>query len=378
MKVIINTTSLLSKLTGIGNYVLNICKTIEERKNYELICFKGYKVSHFNQKTKAQQQLGSALPTLRKYLPFSYQLRNFIQKYTFKKTLKKFKPELYHEPNFIPLNLDIKTIINVHDLSWIKYPDYHPIERVRHLNKNFEKALNESVHIITDSETIKKEIVKEFNVSAEKITSIPLACNEQFKIYNKNQCEKILKRYDLTYKKFFLSVSTLEPRKRIDRLLIFYSKLKKSIRDDYPLVIIGMSGWGNLKITELVQKLNIHSNVKFLGYIDAEDMTKLYASAKISYLFSEYEGFGFPILESISCGTPIISSNLDVFKEIHQNIIMTLDDNKFQQAIDEVNKLIADQKYYNSIMMKLKKIAQNFSWSQTAAATEKVYEKVTK
>jgi alpha-1,3-rhamnosyl/mannosyltransferase len=151
---------------------------------------------------------------VRDHLPFAYPLKYAFFQYRFSRGSNK-KIDLYHEPNYLTFKSEIPTVITVHDVSWITYPEVHPASRVREMNRYFKACLRQAQHIITDSEFVKKEFIKYFAYQKNKVTAIPLGVDGSFRPRSLEETRNTLNKYALTYTKYFLLLGTLEPRKNL-------------------------------------------------------------------------------------------------------------------------------------------------------------------
>jgi alpha-1,3-rhamnosyl/mannosyltransferase len=140
--------------------------------------------------------------------------------------------KLYHEPAAFPLPFSGPTVLTVHDLSWIRFPDTHPMDRRRTLERGFPDSLRRADHVLTDSHFVKSELVSEFGLEPAKITTAPLAARDCFHPRERDECEPLLDRVGLRYRSFFLSVGTLEPRKNLVRTIRAYAGLPAALRQN--------------------------------------------------------------------------------------------------------------------------------------------------
>jgi len=316
IRVAYNTTSLLSPLTGVGQYTRNLFQELKLSNDVSMLNFYGLS---WTQKDltdvsfEMQINISRLKQVVKKYIPKSYLLVKKVQQIAFTLGDKKYKPDLYHETNFLPFNFSGPTVLTVHDLSWIRFPEMHPIERVRVFNKYFEPSLRQATRIITDSEFVKQELIDVFGLRAEVINSVALAAESFFQPLDLAQSLNKLLEKDLTYKMYWLAVGTLEPRKNLQLVLRAFMGLPKSVRQRCPLVIVGMAGW-NFDSLDAELKILVQSGeVRRLGYLSREDLAVVIAGAKSLIYPSVYEGFGLPLLEAMCCGVPVILQMYHLF-----------------------------------------------------------------
>ena len=378
MKVVINASSLASPLTGIGRYTYNLALELIKNNDIELSLFNG-------------RQLTNVLPTLLDYkdqkhktylkslirdsVPYSHKFLRLLREYLFKKSIIKSSFDIYHDPNYLCYESHIPTITSVHDLSWIKHPELHPPARVRAMNNYFEKSLANSAHIITDSKFIKSELQSIFNYPEKNISTIMLGADDSYRPRTEVDCLSVLRNIGINYKKFILSVGTIEPRKNIKTVLSTYCLLPIPIQDEYPLVIIGMKGWLEKDNIRSIRMLAASKKVIFLDYIDDAKLAILFSSAKLLFYPSLYEGFGLPVLEAMASGTSVVTSNVSSIPEVvgRDSILHDpLDDDQFSQSIQ---RLILDNEYRKNYEEKLILRSKEFSWKKCSTQTINVYKK---
>lgn len=173
---------------------------------------------------------------------------------------------------------------------------------------------------------------------------------------------------------YALFVGTLEPRKNLNRLLEAYSLLEKKNRDNLFLILAGGRGWGIGEISHLLKKYNLENTVKKLGYISDEDLFLLYKNAKFLVMPSIYEGFGLPIIEAQSQGTPVVTSNVSSMPEVAGDGAMLVDPMDVNEIAFAMHKLANDEEFRLSLGQKAQRNSMQFSWSAAAAQLESIFQ----
>jgi len=375
MKIALNGSLLLSPLTGVGQYVHELANGLIVKDEVDLNIFYGYNWS----KTIRQ----SPIPKINKYknivsnlLPNPRIFSRKIKQFNFNKGIKKIKPDLYHETSTIAYDYKGKTILTVHDLSWIRFPDFHPADRVSLLNKYFERGLVNANKIITDSEYIKSELVSLFGVNSEKIESIPLAVNNNFHPKTNELTSKTLDQYSLKYKSFLLAIGTLEPRKNIELAIDAFMQLPASVRRLNPLVLIGIKGWHTTNLERVISPLIASGEIRQLGYVSRQDLIDITASAKMLIYPSIYEGFGLPPLEAMACGVPVIGSNVSSIPEVVSNAGILIDPHNSVLLKDAILRLLEDKEIYEKLSGLGISRSREFTWESCVNKTFNLYKQV--
>lgn len=371
MKILLNSISLLNQRTGIGEYTYNIFKGLSNYDQIDIDLFDGNKIiEDFNHRLKFPKVIKNAQSFIRDRIPFSYESARYIRQINFNRAVKKNSYSIYHEPNFISFNSNIPTVLNIHDLSWITYPDSHPARRVKCLKKYVPISINKSKKIIVDSYYVKKELLNHFDLNEKNVFVIYLASKYKFNNY-KNDLKEYLSTINLTFKNFFICVGTLEPRKNLINSIKSYLLLPKSIRNNYPLLVIGPVGWKFNK-----SSLEIDETIRFLGYVDYKSLNYLYHGALALLYLSIYEGFGLPPLEAMSCKTAVITSNSGTLKELYSKSSISINPYNSFEISQNMLKLIEDRKYELKLIKKGYTFSKNFSWEKTVRQTVNVYKKI--
>lgn len=367
-KLVVNAISLRGPINGISRYTLCLFENILKDKNFDIDFFYG---TFFSKKLNIESEINKNLLSVTKKLPFYYFLRELYVSSSIKRKIDK--NSIYHNPSFISYDLNIPIVTNIHDISFITYPNFHPQNRVDFLMKNINRSVEISNYIIADCDFIRNEIIDYFKISPERVVTIPLGVSNNFKKYSRESVEKFLENYNLKYKKYFLSVSTIEPRKNIISAIKAYQILPNNIKKEYPYVIVGINGWLNSDFYELVEPLVKKNYIKILGHISDINLPLIYTGAKIFLYPSIYEGFGLPIIESFASGTPVITSNTSSMKEIAKNYSFLIDPYKHEEISDGIIRIINDNSYEQILIKKGLNRAKDFNWEFSAKKTIDLY-----
>lgn len=283
---------------------------------------------------------------------------------------------LYHEPATFPLPFHGPTVVTVHDLAWIRFPETHPADRRRTLERDFPRLLKQARHVLTDSHFVKAELMSEFGLGSEGITTALLAARACFHPRGPGEAEPLLARLGLKRRSFFLSVGTLEPRKNLIRTLRGHAALPLAVRNRFPLVIVGASGWKTSELERELTPLAATKSVIPLGFTQDEDLARLYCEARAVVYASLYEGFGLPPLEAMASGTPVIVSNTSSIPEVVGDAGLMVDPLDERAIGESMLRLVDDDRLWETLAQRGLDRARAFSWSNCAAITRRVYRRV--
>lgn len=307
--------------------------------------------------------------------PIPVQFVNFINKISLKAFAKFNKIDVFHFTN--PLNFikgPYKSIVTIHDLSILHNENWVQKVSADSFGEIIKNILIQADKIITDAQFTKNDVVEFFNVDAEKINPIHLAAGD---IFHPDLDEKYLKE-KFNLENYILYMGELHPRKNIIGLLKAYGKLDIKLREDYNLVLAGVSKNKNFsnKLAKTIKNLDIKKQIKQLGFITDNDLPKLYSGAKFLAYPSLFEGFGLPVLESLSCGVPVITSNSSTLPEVAGNAGILIDPKNIGQIKSAMEKLLLDEQFYQDLKNRCPEQASKFSWQKTAKETLAVYEEI--
>ena len=287
------------------------------------------------------------------------------------------KVDILFSPAFIlPIACSKKTVVTILDLIYHLFPKTYSKAKCLYYEAFVSRAAHQANRIITISENNKRDIIEHLRVPEEKVTVTYCGVDSAFApVEDATRITIVKKKYHLP-DKFILSVGTLEPRKNIPRLLRAFANLLNQTRIEEKLVITGMKGWLYGEIFDTISELGIEEDVHFTGFASDSDLPALYSGASLFVFPSIYEGFGFPPLEAMACGTPVITSNTSSLPEVIGNAGIMVNPYKTEEIAEAMYKLLSDENIQNEMRRKGIERAKQFSWEETAKQTLYVYEEV--
>jgi glycosyltransferase involved in cell wall biosynthesis len=375
LRIALSTSSLIRPLTGIGQYTLHVARALNAEADLDMQYFYGYEWSD-----RAEPREIPHLAILKKWfkrlLPKPYEVSRAIQQSRFNTGVHARRPQLYHEPNFLPFNFDGPTVLTVHDLSYLRYPETHPDLRVRIMSKLLPPAIEKASHLLADSEFTRQEVMREFSVAADRISTTLLGVSAQFVPRDQRSCEAVLQRHGLRYGGFVLTVGTLEPRKNLLQVIRAYVGLPPRLARQYPLVIVGGKGWKSEGTDSELNALLADGRARHLGYLPAAELPIIYSAARIFVYPSLYEGFGLPAAEAMASGVPVIVSDRASLPEVVGDAGITVapdDIDGMREALLELSEDDVERRRRATMGIEQ---AGNFSWARCGRQTAAVYRRV--
>jgi len=363
MRVTLCVDALQPQLTGVGRYTWELCTRLPRRSEISSLRFYGRRSLVHDPGILMRQ------PRPQWYWRQLWRLAAPLGSAVLRSTL-------VHGPNyFLPLQVR-SGIITVHDLSVFRYPESHPAARVFAFERLFASSLARASHVITDSDTIRRELIETFSVSPHRVSVVPLGVDNNFHPITTSDLERDLKHWDLRPGHYGLSVATFEPRKNIRQLIAAWSRLPPAVRNRFPLVLAGGAGWRNQELLEAIARGASDGWLRNLGFVADRDLPKLYAGARLFLYPSSYEGFGLPPIEAMASGVPVVVSNRSCLPEICGEAARYIDpddDDGFTRVIAE--SLFDDAWRSATIERGLKRSGQ-FTWGRCIEGTVAAYNRV--
>src|SRR5205085_1574821 len=283
---------------------------------------------------------------------------------------------LFHGTNYtVPLWQRCPTVVTIHDLSLLLHADTHPEYLVRRARRRLPAMTRIATHIITDSESVRREICEHLQVAPEKITSVALAPRRAFHPVAETEAQETRKRLGVE-DEFILFVGTVEPRKNLLTLVRAFDELLRTTEQRPQLVIAGQKGWLNDELFALIEQTALGARILFTGYISDEDLRALYSSCRVAVYPSLYEGFGLPPLEAMACGAPVITSRIPVIMETAAQAARLINPTDVRELTAALVELLTDAGARAHLAAAGLKRAAEFTWARTAQQTLAVYREV--
>ncbi len=351
--------------TGLGNYsrdLVRILANFYPNNTYFLYNPKPKKVKRF----QLTYNMKEVLPNT----AFWRKLSSIWRQKPISKQIKNDKIALFHGlsgelPRGLPKN--IKKIVTVHDLIFVRYPNlYSFFDRKMHFRK-FKHACDIADKVIAISEQTKKDIINYLKIDASKIEVVYQGCHHIFKeIISAEERKSVIEKHNLP-NNFILNVGTVEERK--NALLIV-----KAIKDiDTNLVIVGNKTAYYQKIKKFIDTHKLQHKVFFLEGLTLRELASLYQSALLTVYPSIFEGFGIPIIESLYSKTPVITTKGGVFPEAGGKHSIYINPNDVNELSDAIKSLLTSEKKRNEIAEKGFEFVQKFNDDIIAKSIMKVY-----
>jgi len=278
--------------------------------------------------------------------------------------------DVVHFPNFFlpPLRRG-KAVVTVHDVSFLRHPEFTEERNLAFLNAHIRHTVRNADAVLTDSRFSAGEIRELLGVPPDRLHAVPLGIDSRFRAPPPDDAAAVRRRLGLA-RPYLLTVGTVEPRKNLPFMVEVFERLEDF---DGELVVAGMRGWKDAPILRRLRGGPRAERVRYLDYVPDADLPALYAGAAVFLVTSRYEGFGFPPLEAMACGTPVVSSAGGSLPEVLGDAAAVVDAFDAERWAAEVRRALADDAHRRALTKRGKERAASYRWSDTAARTWEIY-----
>ncbi len=401
MKIGINCQTILNpghgERAGVGHYTYYLVKNLLkiDKKNEYVLFF-----DELISPSAVEKIIGKNKKAKAKFFPFHRHKHYLPFAYThilFSAFVEKEKLDVYHAPaNILPLNYKGKSVVTVHDLAIYAHPEWFPQNFIkRQVSKKLlvPQSIKKADKVIAVSKSTKKDIIKLFKTKPSKIEVIYEGVEtEGIPDVSKVVCgtkdvrcrEELFNRYNIK-NDYVLFLGTIEPRKNLVPVIEAFGEViknNKNLAKKYQFVIAGARGWKFVKVFKAIEKVNKEllelypergSFIKYVGYVEHADKISLIGNAKCFVFPSLYEGFGLPVLEAMSLGTPVITSKISSLPEVAGKAAVLINPHNRKSIAKELEKILKSSPTRKKMSAAGKKQAVKFNWKNVARETLQVY-----
>ena len=368
MKIVFDLTPIYDHLTGIERYNINITKEIirQHPEDKYILLFKNEVHKEFEYIVSQKNVRYRVIPECNKLLFIQFRLLN---------VLNRIKADYYVFLSFTsPVFFNKGKIINaIFDLTCWDCPESISVKMRSYYRFAYKIAAKRSRKIITCSEFSQKRICEKYDLNKKRVSVIYAGLTDIFKAAPHTDPE-LKQKYGLP-DKYILSLSTLEPRKNLQLLIQVYSDMKEEDRQLPELVLAGRQGW---KLEDVFGNISdsVKDSIHFTGFIDDDDLAQVYREAELFVFPSKYEGFGLPVIEAMSQGTIVVTSDAASLPEVAGDAgIMFRSDDKtaLKCALIKALTISEDEKVLRQSSGR--RISNSFVWADEAEKLHRIMKK---
>ncbi|GAA3664443.1 glycosyltransferase family 1 protein [Yimella sp. RIT 621] len=277
--------------------------------------------------------------------------------------------DLLHGPVMVAPLLGPPSVVTVHDLAFVRYPEHAPKSRTAYLAAATRQSVHRARRVITVSHATASDLMDWTGLPADRIEAIPLAATPTIQRPPADRLQAF--RRDTMASPYILAVGTIEPRKNLLTLLNAFASIADRI--PHTLVIVGGEGWKNAAFETAVGELGLASRIRFTGHVPDAELSCWYSACDCFVLPSVFEGFGLPPLEAMKCGAPVVVSNTSSIPEVVGDAGLTVAPLDVVGFANALLRVIEDRGLRAELCARGVERAAEFSWTRTAEATLEVY-----
>ena len=284
-------------------------------------------------------------------------------------------PEVLFVPaHVIPAVHPRRSVVTVHDLGYLHYPEAHLPAARRYLDWSTRWSASRAAAVLADSAATKADLVRAYGIAAEKVHVVHLGRDEGLAraadpAALAAAAAAARARYGVG-PRYLLYVGTLQPRKNLGRVIAAFATLAgRPAADGVQLVLAGKQGWLYQDLAAQVDRLGVAGRVLFPGYIAADDLPALLRGALAFVFPSLYDGFGIPVLEAGACGVPVITSNTSSLPEVAGDAALLVDPHDVDAIAAAMERLLADDALRAELIRRGHENVKRFSWEKCARET---------
>lgn len=287
--------------------------------------------------------------------------------------LNSVKSGIFHGPNYFVPKTRLPSVVTIHDLSIYRYPQWHPQTRIERMRSAIPEAVKRANLVLTDSLATKIEVMQEFSLTSDQVCSIALGVDAVFHPRNEQELAPVLARFGLRPGQYSFFVSTIEPRKNLLHLLAAYRQLPVLTRVSWPLVLVGGYGWQSDAIHADIERATNEGWLKYLGFVEQQNLPYLYAGCRLFTYPSWYEGFGLPIVEAMASGVPVLTSNCSSMPEVAGGAAILVEPGDVTSICTGLQLALEDESWRATAITKGLQRARELTWDACVRQTVDAY-----
>ncbi len=283
---------------------------------------------------------------------------------------------LFIPSHVLPVLHPARSVVTVHDLGYLYHPWAHPLASRLYLDYATRYGAHSASHLITLSQNTRQDLAERYGVPPGKVTVVYPGCGVQFRpVEDAGRIASVKAKYAIEGD-YLLYVGRIQPRKNLARLLTAFWLFGERKGRGPVLVLAGTKGWLAGEILGRLRELDLEDGVHLTGYVPKEDLPPLYGGA-LAFLFpSLYEGFGFPLVEAMACGVPVMASDASSLPEVAGGAALLVDPLDVEAMAAGIERVLEDEELRGELVAKGLARAEEFSWEKCARETLAVLARV--
>jgi glycosyltransferase involved in cell wall biosynthesis len=283
------------------------------------------------------------------------------------------RADLFHGTTFsVPRRCSTPLVVTIHDLALLRFPELGT-PALRRMVSRCRQAARAARLIVAVSEATRRDVIDLLGVPQDRVRVVHNGISESFRPVPAGPAAARAREITGAEGPYILHVGTLEPRKNLSALIHSFAAIRRRRSVPHRLVLAGARGWNCQPLFGLVERLGLGELVVFPGYVPPSDLVALYSAADLFVYPSRYEGFGFPPLEAMGCGAPVITSDSSSLPEVTGDAALHVDPNDNDALTAAMLRVLSDDSLREELRHKGQQRARHFSWDRCARQTLTVY-----
>lgn len=280
--------------------------------------------------------------------------------------LRKYKADLFLSPDGLgSLRTKVPTCLVIHDLAFEHYPEHMIRSHYKFMKHHEPLFAARAKRVVTVSEFSKQDIAQRYHIPAEKIDVTYNGAHEAYRPLTQDEREAVKEKYTEGCE-YFVFAGALHPRKNVVSLLKAFVQFKKRQKSNMKLVIVGRMAWKFQELVELRAEMPFKKDVKWVGYMNVEELSRVMGAAYALVYASLFEGFGIPILEALKCDVPGVVSNTSSMPEVAGDTALLVDPTDVADISAKMQLIYKDETLRNKLVAAAPAQAAKFSWDRSA------------
>jgi len=290
-------------------------------------------------------------------------------------TARRYRLDVLHSPVFVaPAWLPCASVVSILDMTWFLMPEMHTRVKGAYFRVMIPRRFRRAARVIAISHATKSDIVRMLDIPDPKVVVTHLGVNlTVFQPNRANGYEQILEERYGVRRPYVLYVGKIEPRKNPVTLIEAFDRISDKFPDHH-LVLAGNRGWDYEAVYTAAAAARHREWIRFTGFVSEADLPALYAGADLFVYPSSYEGFGFPVLEAMACGAPVITSNVSSLPEVAGDAALLVNPLDVGELAAAMERILSDPTLREVLRVRGLEQARRFTWEETARRTLQVYE----
>jgi glycosyltransferase involved in cell wall biosynthesis len=368
MKIGIDGIPLAQVKTGVGHYTFEIARCLSvahESDEFQVVSHLPFEPSAISTDLK------------RENLRFIHEPVNAATKHWWALGLplylRRHSLDLFHGTNYdIPVWGGCPTVLTIHDLSLLLFPETHEARRVTRAKRRLPIMARLATKIIVPTESVRNEVMDHLKVDPNKIAVVAEAPRRCFHPIPSETAEPVLQRLGVE-DTFILYVGAIEPRKNLITLVKAFEEIYRTSELRPQLVIAGPRGWLSDELFRYFEQSAVKEQLLLTGYLGDEELRALYSSCAVMSFPALYEGAGLPPLEAMACGAPVVISDARAVVEMVGDGARVVAAKDYSALASTLVELLTDAPAQTELAQRGTRRAAQFTWERAAEKTYDVY-----